>query len=854
MTVTASAPGNPLQEFYETPGVPLSSGADRARRQARMLARLLRDRTDPAVVIDLGCGDGSALAVAAGPHPAHRFVGIDWSGDALRQAQALGLTVVRADLAAPGLPVADGAADVVIMSELIEHLVDPDGAVAEARRVLRPGGSLLLSTPNLAAWYNRGLLALGIQPVFSEVSLHGVFGRPGRVVAGHLRLFTRRALTEFLTASGFRCVTVTGARYHDVPRLLGPLDRAFCRWPSAASILLVHARKDMVPPTAQVPGTGTDEDHAPAAGTEEDHAPAGQLRRGLKPGGAPGPRPRRALEIGGLAIGIIAGVSIALGWLIPARHHPARPVAPSTHAPVLIPAPTGQPNPGPLDGPNPATLDEEWIAYSDHSTCADWAGGDGVSAIRLNSSQLAWFFSDTFLGPAGPTIGFSHLSGFVHNAVVIQTTTGRGSTFVTMTGGGACTGPGGPGNAVSVVGASSAVSVGDADRYWDEDGVEIGGTVVKFYDHYRARSFPFVPVGTEIATFPASQLSSVGHGSQYGAVAQPTLVPLPSYTPPSGGAPILWGAALLRAGNMVYIYGTQSPNVQIPGNQLYLARVPASQLTTFSAWRFYAGADAWAAGQRNAEPVQPPGSALSVSSGFSVIHVGDRYWLIQGGVTPGGPDIYAYKASAPWGPFDVAAGRLLYRDPTIGLNAADDYRILYEARVEPALSTSDTLVISYNVNSEAVNTGCVPMANFTNTVTVPRFIVVRLTALGADPGAPGNSALSGPQDDPRIVAGNPSQWFDAWAYPGTGCPPVPGLASVQATPGTGKVTLSWPDAGLGVHYRVYLQGPGGSQVTTVYANHATITGLAPGKYQARVVPVNFKKKTGPAARVTFTVP
>ena len=244
MAVTAPAPGNPLQEFYESPGVPLSSGPDRARRQARMLAEVLRGFAGPAVIVDVGCGDGSALAVAAGQNPAHRFAGIDWSGDALRRARALGLTVLRAGVAARSLPVADGAADVVIMSELIEHLVDPDGAVAEVRRVLRPGGSLLLSTPNLAAWYNRGLLAFGIQPIFSEVSLHGVFGRPGSVVAGHLRLFTRRALTEFLTASGFRCVTVTGARYHDVPRPLGPLDRAFCRWPAAASILLVHARKE----------------------------------------------------------------------------------------------------------------------------------------------------------------------------------------------------------------------------------------------------------------------------------------------------------------------------------------------------------------------------------------------------------------------------------------------------------------------------------------------------------------------------------------------------------------------------------------------------------------------------------
>ena len=579
----------------------------------------------------------------------------------------------------------------------------------------------------------------------------------------------------------------------------------------------------MIPPMAQVSGTGTDADNAPAR------------------------RPRRGLELGGLVIGIIAGVSIALGWLIPARDHASGPVAPSTHPPVLVRGSAGQPDPAALDG--------EWIAYSDHSTCADWAGGDGVSAIRLNSSQLAWFFSDTFIGPAGPTIGFSHLSGFVHNAVVVQTTTGRGSTFVTMTGGGACTGPGRPGDAAPVVGTPPAVPGGD--RYWDEDGIEISGTVVKFYDHYLARRFPFVPVGTVIATFPASQLSSAGRGHQYGAVARPDLVPLPSYTPPSGGSPILWGAALLRAGNTVYIYGTQSPNVQVPGYRLYLARVLASQLTTFSAWRFYTGAGAWAAGQHNAEPVQPPGSGLSVSSGFSVIQVGRRYWLIQGGVTPGGPDIDAYPASAPWGPFDFDAGRLLYRDPTIGLYAADDYRIMYEARAEPSLSTGDTLVISYNVNSEAVTAGCLPMSEFTNTVTLPRFIAVPLAAFGDDPGAPGNSASSGPQDDPRIVPRDPSQWFDAWDYPGTGCPPVPGLASVQARPGTGKVTLSWPDAGLGIHYRVYLQGPGepgGTPVATAYADGATITGLRPGGYRATVVPVNFKTRTGPAAGVTFTVP
>ncbi len=232
-----------LRDFYENPAVPLSSGPDRARRQAQMLAKVLSKTPAPAVIVDIGCGDGLATSIAASVNPGHRFVGVDWSADALRQAGPRGLTLVRAGVEGPSLPLASACADVVIMSELIEHLVDTDSALEEAWRVLKPGGSLLLSTPNLAAWYNRGLLAFGVQPVFSEVSLRAVFGRPGSQVAGHLHMFTRRALTGLLAARGFSSISVAGARYHDVPRPLRPVDLAFCAWPSAASILLVRARK-----------------------------------------------------------------------------------------------------------------------------------------------------------------------------------------------------------------------------------------------------------------------------------------------------------------------------------------------------------------------------------------------------------------------------------------------------------------------------------------------------------------------------------------------------------------------------------------------------------------------------------
>jgi hypothetical protein len=564
----------------------------------------------------------------------------------------------------------------------------------------------------------------------------------------------------------------------------------------------------------------------------------------------------RRLELIGLVIGLAVGLVVAVTALavhgnLGGSNRPGDPAVqlPATTAPQVVNQSGG--------AANPAALDAEWAAYSDRSTCADWAGGDGLSAIRLNSSQLAWFFSDTFLGPAGPTTGFSQLSGFVHNSVVIQTTTGSGSTFVTMTGGGACNGPGRPSAPVtlSVVGPQVAPGA-PRDRYWDGDGIAVGGTIVKFYNRYLPGGVPFIPTGTVIASFPDSQLSAAGHGSSYNEVARPTITALPSYTPPDGGSPIVWGAALLQTGNTVYVYGTQTPNPAVPNRQLYLARVPASQLTRFSAWQFYAGAAQWSAGQQNAQPVQPAGSGLTVSSGFSVVQIAGRYWLIQASPQAGSQDIDAYPAATPWGPFDPAAGMLLYRNNDIGLDAAHDYRIMYEARAEPALSTSRTLVISYNVNSEAVDTGCVPISTLTNTVTQPRFISIPLAAFGDSTSVSQYPVTVGPSDYPQIVQRDPAQWFNAWSYP-TGCPPVPGLGSIQARPRAGAVDLTWPDAGLSVRYQVFLLAPGAasySLVTTARSDSATLTGLKSGIYLARVVPANFHHGFGPAAQVMFTIP
>ena len=78
---------------------------------------------------------------------------------------------------------------------------------------------------------------------------------------------------------------------------------------------------------------------------------------GTKTGPRQSPPPRRrrrGLELGGVAIGIVAGLSIALGWLISTRGHPSAPVVYSSHPPVLVPAAAG-----PSAGPDPAALNAE---------------------------------------------------------------------------------------------------------------------------------------------------------------------------------------------------------------------------------------------------------------------------------------------------------------------------------------------------------------------------------------------------------------------------------------------------------------------------------------------------------------
>lgn len=97
-----------------------------------------------AVLVDLGCGGGLLAPHLAGK--GYRHVGVDLVRSALREAAAHGVVPVNSDATAVGL--ADRCADVVAAGELLEHVADWRAAIAEAIRLLRPGGTLVLDTLN----------------------------------------------------------------------------------------------------------------------------------------------------------------------------------------------------------------------------------------------------------------------------------------------------------------------------------------------------------------------------------------------------------------------------------------------------------------------------------------------------------------------------------------------------------------------------------------------------------------------------------------------------------------------------------------------------------------------------------
>jgi methionine biosynthesis protein MetW len=119
-------------------------------------------------VLDLGCRYG---ALTRAYLDGNQVTGVDVDREALAEAGKLGIETHWADLD-ERFPFGDGAFDIVVAGELLEHVRSPEHIVAEARRVLRPGGRFVGSVPNAFRMKNRLRFLLGRAPESDPTHLH----------------------------------------------------------------------------------------------------------------------------------------------------------------------------------------------------------------------------------------------------------------------------------------------------------------------------------------------------------------------------------------------------------------------------------------------------------------------------------------------------------------------------------------------------------------------------------------------------------------------------------------------------------------------------------------------------------
>jgi SAM-dependent methyltransferase len=162
-------------------------------------------------VLDLGCRTG---AVSRHFLPGNAVVGLDVDRTALRRAAALGLETVVGD-AEDELPFPSASFDVVVAGELLEHLRDPEAVVAEATRVLRPGGVFTGSVPNAYRLKSRLLFLAGRTPEDDPT---------------HLQLFSPERIKALLSGFGDIRLGFVGGRLSGLHGHLFARDMVFaCR-------------------------------------------------------------------------------------------------------------------------------------------------------------------------------------------------------------------------------------------------------------------------------------------------------------------------------------------------------------------------------------------------------------------------------------------------------------------------------------------------------------------------------------------------------------------------------------------------------------------------------------------------
>jgi SAM-dependent methyltransferase len=186
--------GNNSYYAYEfsTEGNPIVVRARRRRDRAKVVQVLEHLRREPRemAMLDIGSGDGALLeAFAAAGVPAGRLFGLELEAGAVERLRRRGFQGILGRIESTDLGA--GHFDAISMIQVIEHVADPLRVIEKCRAALKPGGVLLIETPNMASWD---------RPFFTG-RLWGGYHFPR-----HWTLWDTESLPQLLGAHGFTVV------------------------------------------------------------------------------------------------------------------------------------------------------------------------------------------------------------------------------------------------------------------------------------------------------------------------------------------------------------------------------------------------------------------------------------------------------------------------------------------------------------------------------------------------------------------------------------------------------------------------------------------------------------------------
>ena len=152
-------------------------------------------------ILDIGCGEGVTLGKLIARYPERNILGIDIMTENVAICQRFNLPVLQGSIY--NLELADDSLDICIMSEVIEHLDNVELALVSLRRVLRPGGDLIIVFPNDQVFKIARIMFLKFKEAYAD--------------PGHLRQFTPRIIRKVLPQSGFKIIKVKNTPFYFWP-------------------------------------------------------------------------------------------------------------------------------------------------------------------------------------------------------------------------------------------------------------------------------------------------------------------------------------------------------------------------------------------------------------------------------------------------------------------------------------------------------------------------------------------------------------------------------------------------------------------------------------------------------------